>query len=196
MKKALFVLFVGLGLSAFAQKKSEQALFFNQFIKSGTDVTVYTESVGDYYLKDLKKTLQKHKTMIRPDYGEWRNLKSSVPKSITLSKSEIDYVMAQLEKANKNPGWSKGSIENSRLVTSAEIDSVFRDQSKSWPYFKKHYGKSLSTFSKPVFLRDNTFCIFYKAGSGGDLSGGGGFSLYAKDRGVWRLYGILTMWIS
>ncbi|MBD3581643.1 hypothetical protein [Flavobacterium selenitireducens] len=192
--KIVFAIFlVCIGFSALGQNK-EQAAFLNQLFGKHPETVVYQE-YQPIDLSDLKKTLTRQKTYIRPDYGEWRG-NTSAPARISLSKTEIDFVIAELSVAGKQANWSKGLIRNSRQVSTKEVDSIFLNRNKGYPYFKRKYGSVLYHFSKPVFLRNNTVCVFYKGTSGQPESGGGGFSLYVKDNGVWKTYRFITMWIS
>ncbi|RZJ68413.1 MAG: hypothetical protein EOO50_01070 [Flavobacterium sp.] len=193
MRKMLFSVLFCVGISMSAQTKTQQQ-FFAQIFKYRADKIVYSEHVVND-LKEFKKMLTKRKTSRRPDYGKWRG-NASAPETITLSAAEIDFVISELAQANKNKNWSKGLIKNSRLVSEQEMDSIFLDKDKGYEYFKKNYGPVLDHVSKPVFLKNNTVGIFYKGTSGKPLSGGGGFSIYVKDDGIWKEYAMLTMSVS
>lgn len=193
MKQLLLFVCVGVGVSMSGQQKLQRE-FLAQIFEDRTDKIVYSEHV-ERDLKAIRKALGINKTSRKPDFGSWRG-NTSAPNTITLSKSEIDFIMSELTSANKTQNWSKGLIRNSQLLTKTEIDSIYLDKAKGYPYFQKQYGNVLNTISKPVFLKNNTVCVFYLGSSGAALSGGGGFQLYVLDKGVWKSYRMLTMWVS
>lgn len=92
--------------------------------------------------------------------------------------------------------WAKESFGNTNLVSSDTINPIFEDNSKWWTYFNKHIGRSFNTFSTPIFLRNDTYCLFYSSHHCGGLCGGGNLALYKKQNNKWTVVKTYCDWIS
>jgi len=58
------------------------------------------------------------------------------------------------------------------------------------------YRHNLYSFSKPIFFRNNTLCILYKAYSCGEECGEGDVSVYKFENGKWKYWISLSHWVS
>lgn len=92
--------------------------------------------------------------------------------------------------------WTKESFGNTKLVSSDTINAIFKDNSKWWTYFNKHIGRSFYTFSVPIFLRNDSYCLFYSDHHCGGLCGGGNLTLYKKQNNKWTVVKTYCDWIS
>ncbi len=68
------------------------------------------------------------------------------------------------------------------------ITAIFKDRANGWRNFYNSYGKSLFSFSIPIFFRDNQYCAFFYANICGGLCGEEYFSIYRKEFGAWSLW--------
>ncbi len=59
---------------------------------------------------------------------------------------------------------------------------------------QKH--KSLSFFSKPIFIRSNSICFVYASNTAGALDGSGGWNVYKKENGKWVRWIKFADWAS
>jgi len=102
----------------------------------------------------------------------------------TYTKEELSFI-----KDKKYPSvtrWSKEFFETTKIISSDTINTIFKDDSKWWTYFNKYIGKGFSTFSVPIFLRNDTYCLFYSDHHCGGLCGGGSLTLYKKQNNKWN----------
>ena len=90
--------------------------------------------------------------------------------------------------------WTKEFFRNTRLVSSDTINAIFKDNSKWWTYFNKHIGRAFNTFS--IFLRNDTYCLFYSDHSCGGLCGSGRLTLYKKENNKWTKVKSYCDWVS
>lgn len=121
---------------------------------------------------------------------------SIVDDSLMLSDSQIAYTLGQFEKAN-NSKWSKTLIEGAKQITKDTINNVFKDRRiNGWAVMYKRGINSFYSFSTPVFIRNDTYCIFYSDNSCGSLCGSGKLAVYKKENGKWTYWGDISSWIS
>jgi hypothetical protein len=92
--------------------------------------------------------------------------------------------------------WSGDLVKNVIIIENDTIDSVFKDPDKGWVYYYKHFGSGFNTFSAPIFLRNNSLCLFYHDNLCGMLCGTGHFELYKKVGNTWKLVRSFCDWIS
>jgi len=143
------------------------------FIKEATGLKrkiIYSDGVSSYAIRQIKENL-KADTLI--------------PQILILTKEDRAQIAFCLEKMS-NPIWVEGLFKRSKLIKRDTIDAIFKDKARSWDYFYKTYGRYFDSFSKPIFLRDSTFCIFYRRYSGGDEGGSDDLSIYQKTKGKWK----------
>ncbi len=112
----------------------------------------------------------------------------------TYTKEELSFI-----KDKKYPSltkWAKEFFENTKLVSNDTINTIFKDNSKWWTCFNKNIGHSFNTFSVPIFLRNETYCLFYSDNHCGGLCGGGRLTLYKKENNKWTEVKSYCDWIS
>jgi hypothetical protein len=112
----------------------------------------------------------------------------------TYTKEELSII-----KDKKFPSlvkWTKESFGSTKLVSSDTINAIFKDHSKWWTYFNKHIGRSFNTFSVPIFLRNDTYCLFYSDHHCGGLCGEGKLILYKKQNNKWTVLKSYCNWVS
>jgi hypothetical protein len=112
----------------------------------------------------------------------------------TYTKEELSFIKGQ--KFPSLAKWTKESLGNIRLMSSDTINAIFKDHSKWWTYFNKHVGPSFNTYSIPIFLRNDTYCLFYSDHQCGGLCGEGNLTLYKKQNDKWTVVKSYCDWIS
>jgi hypothetical protein len=95
---------------------------------------------------------------------------NQVKDSLLLTVSEVEYINDHL--SNQNNEWITKSFINS-FDFKSEI-------SKSY--------KTIYSFSNPIFIRNETICIFYYEFTCGRLCGESHFCVYRKQKNKWILY--------
>jgi len=110
------------------------------------------------------------------------------------TKKEIDFVDAEGEKALIKK-WTTTFFP--KIVTQDTINAIFKPRSLSgWLYFHTHFGRRIINFSKPIFFRNYTYCLFYYGSSCGGTCGGGGLFLYKKEDDKWVEVKTYSSWVS
>jgi hypothetical protein len=115
--------------------------------------------------------------------------------TLTFTKSEIDYIL----KKSKNSSikkWTKELVPVAKLINGDTINQIFKNGEKGWTYFYKKIGRDFTSFSAPIFLRNNKYCIFYSAIHCGWLCGGGQLILYKREGAEWKIVKSYCNWIS
>lgn len=89
--------------------------------------------------------------------------------------------------------WKDNLFKKSVLITKQKIQQ-YKDTHGGQPYYEsqeyKDYRKSY-TFTKPIFIRNNSVCLFYLA-----ETYGGNLVIYVKEGKKWKLKYIPYFWIS
>lgn len=114
--------------------------------------------------------------------------------AVTFTKEELSYIKDKKYPSLKK--WTEGLLGKIKLVSSDSINAIFRDNKKEWRYFYKNFGASFNNFSVPIFLRNDTYCLFYSDNHCGGLCGGGSLVLYKKENNRWTKVHSYCDWIS
>ena len=115
--------------------------------------------------------------------------------SSVFTKTEIAYI---LEQSHNSPikKWTNEVIPGAKLINGDTIKLIFTNYTKMWPYFYQKIGTDLTTFSAPIFLRNNQYCIFYSGFHCGDRCGEGELSLYKREGKGWKKVKTYCSWIA
>jgi hypothetical protein len=109
--------------------------------------------------------------------------------TIILSSAERKEIIKQLNQLNSIP-WTDRLFNNSTVIQMNRIKAL-QQATKAYeltPAQKLCY--TVYTFSRPVFFRDSTFCIFY-SGKKSHLLSEGEFRIYKKEKSKWESYSLL-----
>ncbi len=110
------------------------------------------------------------------------------------TKKEIDFVDAEGKKTIIKK-WTVSFFP--KVVTQDTIDAIFKTRGfLGWQYFHTHFGRRITNFSEPIFLRNYTYCLFYYGSSCGSTCGGGGLFLYKKEDDKWIEVKTYSSWVS
>ena len=115
--------------------------------------------------------------------------------TITFNDKEIKYIESEIKK-NKLQKWKNDLVINATIISNDTIKKIFNDKSKGWNYFRKNIGQDFTTYSAPIFLRDNKYCVFYYSKSCGSLCGRGMLVLYKFENEKWKAVKSYCTWIS
>lgn len=183
MKAFFLCVFLSSNVSAlFAQTDAITKTFLRQVIEKKK--VMYRDHVSDYALADLTKAVSQ---LDKPSTFD--------KKRMTLTEAEYGYLKAELAKM-KTYKWADDVFEKNNLLSMDTIETIFNTRGKGWPYFNNKFGDEFYSFTKPIFLRNNTICIVYTSRSCGELCGHGGAYIYIKINGRWGLESTLLSWIS
>jgi hypothetical protein len=110
--------------------------------------------------------------------------------------SPVEVKLIESRAASWQHQWKKTDFPTVNFVKQDTVTAIFKNFSKNWEYFHKHIGRDFNEFSLPVFIRNDTYCLFYSANYCGGLCGGGSLVLYKKQKGVWIAVKSYCDWIS
>ncbi|OYU84078.1 MAG: hypothetical protein CFE24_08570 [Flavobacterium sp. BFFFF2] len=114
-----------------------------------------------------------------------KNNTNLVADSTVFSKKEIELIKSQLALIPFLQ-WNDMILKNSTIVTKQEIDQFFEQSNfDAYEDIKQKFGSGFMNFSAPIFIRNDTYCIFYNDYHFGWTCGGGSLSLYKKEHGSW-----------
>lgn len=177
-------------VNLYAQENIEKK-FFNDLFNNRITRVIYSENRFDD-LNELKNTINQAKVVHKM---QLENSPIILLDSLFFTNQELEIVFNKIISSN-GQHWAKDIISNGKYIQRKKIDKILNEPSKGWDYFTKNYGKDLYSFSKPVFIRNNSVCFFYVSNGNGDLGGSGSFDIYIKQNGKWILYNSLSLWIS
>ena len=92
--------------------------------------------------------------------------------------------------------WTNEFFKNTRLVSSDTIEAILETKSRGWEYFHNNIGYGFSRFSIPIFLRNDTYCLFYADHNCVARCGEGGLTLYKKEKGEWIEVKHYCQWVG
>ena len=108
--------------------------------------------------------------------------------TLILTKAEQKYIHKQLEEMER-PYLKSNLFPHTLIITQYQLDEIFKKDIRSgWETFHKHYSrKGYYSFSKPIFLRNDSLCIFYHDNVCGPLCADGVLAIYKKSGHTWKL---------
>ncbi|MBO9202194.1 MULTISPECIES: hypothetical protein [Niastella] len=89
--------------------------------------------------------------------------------------------------------WTRVPIDDYETVF--RIRSV-KDDTDAWEEYHKKFGPGYFLLSYPLFNKSGNICVFYAESSLGWLGGDGGYSIYIKEKGVWKFFQTRGQWSS
>lgn len=160
------------------------------FVKQNqTKKIIYSDKV--YSVNDIRKALD-HDTLPNIHFVK-RPYDTTI---IVLTRDERAYINSELDQMMSRL-WTDGLLDNSKMIPQDTIDAIFKDRTKRWEYFYNKYGGGgFYSFSRPIFIRNNSICFFYREYSCGDLCASGELALYVNKKGKWVKLKVLYSMIS
>jgi len=195
MKYIFIILLLGLSFNIVnAQNDAQSQKFIREvipgFIKDNeTKDVIYSDGLWD--ITDIKKKLDVDTLQSRI----WRATDSNPDARIIFTKAERVFIKSELDKM-ATFRWTEGLLANAKMIKQDTVFSVFNDRSKGWSYFYNHFGFGYYSFSKPIFIRNNSICFFYRDHSACDLCGSGELAAYVLKKGKWVKLMTLYAWVS
>jgi len=189
MKRSILYILLVISACACSDKKSPSEIFLDDFFdeeifnKEGIVCLTYSYT-GD----DLVDHLDRHilGDTIKESWG---------PLFIVLTKDEMNTVVNTLHSIKPDSS-HVGFYIDEEFASSDTIDALLQNPKKGWPYFKKRYRGSYYAAAKPIFLRNNTLCVFmYRSVCSGEC-GHADLSIYKKTLFGWKRYLSIYGWKS
>ena len=114
---------------------------------------------------------------------------------LILTQKERKHIRSKLRQLRELT-WDDHLLPNARLLPRDTVRYYLKDRARGW---QSMYDQGISgyyTFSNPIFLRNETLCIFQYDYSCGNLCGDGTIMIYRKENGKWKPYINLANWVS
>lgn len=113
---------------------------------------------------------------------------------IQFTAVEREYIINQLNNLNSN-SWPDLILPKSKVISFTKIDSIQKsvNDQKLDPLIRLCH--SVKIFSHPIFLRDNSICLFF-SGTVDFAMKEGEFWIYRKEGFHWKKYTPLYRWIE
>ncbi len=149
----------------------------NIYINDSIDVSV---------INCMKEKFQNRKKFYHAEINE---AGKKILDSVEFDKSEIDYVLVQIDKLNSNR-WSEKVFPKAKKISPYQFESHFSSVNFLEPIDRLCYN--IYTISNPIFLRNNKICIFYnEEKSFSNVEGA--FWMYVYKKKAWMKYAPVCM---
>lgn len=175
------------GLNAYGQDEESTAFLYYFFGKSAT--ITYVNSLPESEIEYIKEALSRRVVYeLRAKYGE-PNYR------LVLTWRERRYIRHAL-RLQRKLSWPDQLFENGKRLTELDVRGIFSDRAYGWTRFREQYGQQLYRFSKPIFIRAHSLCIFYSSYECGSLCGEGKLMILKKESNTWIPFMDIYQWIS
>ncbi|RYE32416.1 MAG: hypothetical protein EOP42_09455 [Sphingobacteriaceae bacterium] len=166
--------------SSYSQSIKNSITVLQEFFADKLPIT-YSDTVHQYDLKYLKSALIKDTLNSNFFFGKKDN-----SKQLILTKDEKKYLLGKIDE-------QQGFIWPHSLFKGDQKSLV--EQKNSTSKFKNFF-QSIYSFSKPIFIRNDTICIFYYGYYCGGECGKGSIEIYHKINEKWTTWISIIQWIS
>ncbi|OAQ42380.1 hypothetical protein A5893_04530 [Pedobacter psychrophilus] len=141
----------------------------------------YKESIDPEIIKSTIQILSEKMTFPLSELYMGEN-----KKPLIITSTERTYLISELNKL-KDFAWPSKMFPNSVVVTINDIRKVFSITSK-YPETKSAMCSIIYGFSKPIFIRNNTICLYLSQEQYGESNSQSTFSFYKKNGLEWEEY--------
>lgn len=187
----LTIIFLSFNSVANGQLNKRQKEFITSFlneIRQSKSPVFYLSNHDDSALLDA----------LKPDtlMDMWGLAGRNKPQNkLVLTQKEKKHIRTKLRQLRELT-WEDHLLPGARLLPRDTVQYYLKDRARGW---QRMYDRGISgyyTFSNPIFLRNETLCIFQFDFSCGNLCGDGTIMIYRKENGKWQPYINLANWVS
>jgi len=198
MKILFLISLLSFSIYASAQKRNFVLIddIYSNWTKTYTDEKTacktffYSDIMDDQIIERVKDLFLEDSVFIK------YNLKQDTTGAgrIIFDAKERDLIIQQLQHLNAQ-AWQDQIFKRSKLVPFNKIDSIQRsvNEKKLDPLVRLCY--LVHIFSHPIFVRNNTICLFY-FGETDFATKEGEFWIYKKEGSDWVKYSPLYRWVE
>lgn len=193
MKRFVFLILTIIISSVALPQGSKKIIrqFVTSVIPNHDGIDYVSSSLNVYTIKEIKGKLSKDTIKNSIPYN-----KNNAGNNFIPSGNERKKINKALRKLS-GFRWSLKYFHDIKLISRDSLDIIFKDRKNlGWNYFHKVYGEGFHSFSKPIFLRNKTICIFYSAYNCGGLCGNGQLEIYKRINNQWELFITVSSWMS
>lgn len=190
----LFILIFLLPFSAVhAQSDATEKAFLQYFFKKITTKKTPLRYLKDHDYRELSRKILQDPISDAATGSD----PSRVNNKLILTKQEKKYLSARLHQF-RTLNWKEHLLPNSALISRDTLDRYLKNEvyGNGWEKLYDRGIQGFYSFSRPIFLRNETLCIFQADYYCGSLCGWGNITIYRKENKVWKPYINLISWVS
>ena len=139
----------------------------------GFDEKVETEIFLQQFFK-----LDSSTVYIKPSALDSEDYLCEVSKINLLETQEVKQINKRFKKS-LNFIWQNNQFKNLKIIS----DSYYKKSDKD--KLVEKLKQNVFVISKPIFIKEGNYCIFFCQTVCGNICGNGDLSLYAKEKGIW-----------
>lgn len=192
MTKLIFLLAIFFSAAICVGQTKEEIKFLESFY-SNTDVGVYTQKIDSLTWNDVNGAITQP-LIQKPVYDKVSHSQKLV-EVFKFTAREKTFLLKQIEKY-RNFIWPDSIIKGARVIPQDSLRSIFKDPRNGWNRFAEQYGSVLYHFSRPIFFRNNNYCLFLTGFSCGRLCEESELMILKKEKNAWTKVATLLMWAS
>lgn len=186
MKYFIFILLLlGTTNSTYSQTDVFEKKFIRWYYQDKEPI-VYVNALSNGIISKIKEDLLKDTI---------RSFSTNFVDALIISRQERSEIDSQLNEL-EDKGWINNVLNNSKMIDRDIVNNILKDRAYGWDNFNIKYGLGFHSFSKPIFIRNNTICFFYNDFSCPNTCGSGELAVYKIENGNWKKWLILYSWIS
>jgi hypothetical protein len=168
-----------------------QELFTNNIryrisVNSACDTFRYTDMVNERVIAVIGEIFSEDTVIKGPPYN------GIIKDSLTITGRERKMILKELALLG-NHQWDSNLFPKSLLVRAEEADSIVKKISKTKDSLVIKLCTEIYSFTKPIFFREDSLCIFYYE-KNSVLMREGECWLYKKKKNEWKKYFRIYIW--
>jgi hypothetical protein len=168
-----------------------QELFINNIkyrtsVNSACDTFRYADRVDEQIIDVLREILMQDTVIKGPPYS------GIIKDSLAITDNEREMILKEL-KLLKNHRWKSNLFSKSLLIRAESADSIVKRISKTKDSLMVRLCTEIYTFSKPIFFRNDSLCVFYFERNS-LLMREGECWFYKKENNEWKKYFRFFIW--
>ena len=180
-------------MPVYSQDHSQVQTFLNDYFKSNKKGILYSDDIENNYIDQLIRTISTNQVKLYTNSSSHNKKPSN--DIISLTDKEKEYLKKELN-SQRGKLWEDNLLKSSKIISRDTLISIFSKTFDRWEYFHKKYGESYYSFTKPIFIRDNSICFFYFSFFHDTSFAGGEFAVYKRLNGKWEYYMTIWEWTS
>lgn len=193
MRIVTLLVFLNLASPLYSQDNAEVQKFLNDYFVSYEKKILYSEDLESNYFDQLIRTISTNQIKLYKNSSS--NNETQKYDNIQLTDKEKEYLVKEMN-SQRGKLWKDNLLKNSTVISRDSLTSIFSKNIDRWGYFHRKYGESYYSFTKPIFIRDNSICFFYFSYFHDTSFAGGEFAVFKKENGKWKYYMTIWEWTS
>jgi len=155
---------------------------YQEWISRGhCDTMYYADKINNEVIDSTINRIAKIKSYPLSDLYQSQDRKPFI-----ITTQEQTYLISELKQL-RGLRWPDKMFPNSKRVSSEDIKNVFKI-TKQYPNEKADNCSVIFTFSKPIYLRNNTICLYLDQAQYSNTQIQLAYSFYIKTEGEWEEY--------